>query len=116
MYSDIIGTVINGIKKRFITEDTLLFGTATCGLASVAATTSASFSGTVTGASIGDRVLVTPPAALGSAGLHTNKLSFHAYVSAANTVTIQLCNANASTTAILNPSVQTAWKIMIIKE
>ena len=62
----------------------VLHGTATCAITSVAATTSVTFAGTVAGAAVGDRVLATPPDSLGATSAGTARLSFHAYVSAAN--------------------------------
>ena len=93
----------------------LLKGTATCSISTVAATVSATFTGTVTGAAVGDRVLVTPPAPLGNSPVSTARLSYHAWVSAENTVTVALCNASAAATSV-NPAVKTAWPILVFKE
>jgi hypothetical protein len=93
----------------------VLYGTATCAITSVATVTSTSFTGTVTGAAVGDRVYVNPPASLGTDAASTGRLSYHAYISAANTVTIQLCNASAAT-ATTNTSIRTAWPVMVFKE
>lgn len=92
----------------------VLTGKATCAITSIAATSSASFMGAVTGAVVGDRVIATPPAQLGSSAAETGKLSYHAWVSAANTVTVVLANASASA-ASTNAAVQTAWPITVIK-
>jgi hypothetical protein len=92
----------------------VLFGTATCAISSVAATSSVSFTGTVTGAAVGDRVIATPPAQLGSDAANTSRLAYHAWVSAPNTVTIMLTNASAAA-ATVNSAVQTAWPITVIK-
>lgn len=92
----------------------LLTGSATCGIASLTATTSASFTGTVTGAAVGDRVIATPPAQLGSTGADTSRLNYHAWVSAADTVTVMLCNPSAAT-ANTNAAIQTAWPVTVIK-
>jgi hypothetical protein len=92
----------------------LLTGSATCGITSLNTNTSASFTGTVTGAAIGDRVIATPPAQLGSTGVDTSRLSYHAWVSAADTVTVILCNPSAGT-ANTNAAIQTAWPITVIK-
>lgn len=92
----------------------VLTGTATCAITSVTAATSVTFTGTVTGAAVGDRVLATPPNSLGDTIADTARLSFHAYVSAANTVTVVLCNASASA-ATTSTAVQAAWPITVFK-
>ena len=99
---------IAAIHARF------LRGTATCAIASVAATNSASFVGTVTGAAVGDAVTVNPPAQLGSTAADTGRLGFHAWVSAANTVTIMLTNASAAV-ATTNTAVRAAWQVTVVK-
>ena len=92
----------------------VLTGSATCAIASVAATSSTSFTGTVTGAAVGDRVIATPPGALGATDAESGQLSYHSWVSAGNTVTIRLTNASA---AIANTSaaIRAAWPITVIK-
>jgi hypothetical protein len=93
----------------------ILTGSATCTITSVGPTGSASFTGTVTGAALGDRVVATPPDQLGATSPDTGKLSYHAWVSSANTVTVMLTNANNSTSATTNTAIQTAWPISVIK-
>jgi len=92
----------------------VITGTATCAITSVSASASTSFVGTVTGAAVGDRVIATPPGELGDSNVNTGRLSYHAWVSAANTVTIMLTNASAAG-ASTNPAIQTAWPITVIK-
>jgi hypothetical protein len=92
----------------------VLTGSATCAITSLASASSASFIGTVTGAAIVDRVIATPPDQLGSTAADTGRLSYHAWVSAANTVTIALGNASASG-ATTNPAIRTNWPITVIK-
>ena len=92
----------------------VLTGSATCAVTSVATVASAAFTGTVTGAAVGDRVIATPPAALGSTDAESGKLSCHAWVSAANTVTVRLTNASAAA-ATTNVAIQTAWPITVLK-
>jgi len=87
-------------------------GTATCAITSVATASSTSFTGTVTGASVGDRVVATPPAQLGSTAADTGRLSCHAWVSAPNTVTVMLTNASAAS-ATTNTAIQTAWPVTV---
>ena len=99
---------IEAIHARF------LRGTATCAITSVAATSSASFTGTIAGAAVGDAVTVNPPARLGTTAADTGRLSFHAFVSAANTVTVMLTNASAAA-ATVNPAAQSAWQVTVIK-
>jgi hypothetical protein len=92
----------------------VLTGSATCTITSVGAGNSASFTGAVTAAAPGDRVIATPPAQLGSTAADTGRLSYHAWVSAADTVTIMLTNASAAA-ATTNTAIQTAWHITVIK-
>ena len=92
----------------------VLSGTATCAITSVATVSSASFTGTVTGASVGDRVIATPPAELGATAAETGRLSYHARVSAANTVTVMLTNGSAAA-ANTNAAIRAAWPITVIK-
>lgn len=92
----------------------ILTGSASCAVTSITAINTATFTGTVTGASPGDRVIVTPPAQLGSTTADTSRLSYHAWVSTPNTVTVMLTNASAST-AVTNTAVQTAWPVTVIK-
>lgn len=93
----------------------VLSGTATCAITYVASISSVSFAGTVTGASVGDRVIATPPAQLGESAVDTGCLSYHAWVSAANTVTVMLTNASAVAAANTNAAIRTAWPITVIK-
>lgn len=92
----------------------VITGSATCAITSVAATASVGFLGTATGAAIGDRVIATPPAELGNSTAETGRLGYHAFVSAADTVTIMLTNASAAA-ANTNPAIRTAWPITVIK-
>lgn len=92
----------------------LLTGSATCAITSIAAVNSASFTGTVSGAAVGDRVVATPPAQLGSDAASTGRLSYHAWVSAADTVTVVLANASAAA-ANTNAAIRAAWPITVIK-
>jgi hypothetical protein len=101
---------IEAIKNRVA-----LTGEAVCNLSSVASNNSADFTATVPGAAIGDTVVATPPAALMTS--LTTTLSFHAWVSSSDTVTIRLVNSSAST-AMLNPDVigpLNAWRVAVFK-
>lgn len=92
----------------------VLTGSATCAITAVGGQSSVSFAGTVAGAAVGDRVIATPPAQLGSTAIDTAFASYHAWVSGANTVTVMLtCPvANGFTT---NPAIRTEWPITVIK-
>ena len=92
----------------------VLTGSATCAITSVTTVSSVSFTGTVTGASVGDCVIATPPAELGATSAETGRLSYHARVSAANTVTVTLTNASASN-ANTSAAIRAAWPISVIK-
>lgn len=92
----------------------VLTGSATCAITSVANAASTSFTGTVTGAAVGDRVIATPPAQLGATATETGQMGYHAWVSAANTVTVMLTNPSASV-ANTNTAIHTAWPITVIK-
>ena len=92
----------------------VLTGTATCSITSVSTLESTSFTGTVTGAALGDRVIATPPAELGVNAGETGRLGYHAWVSAANTVTVMLTNPSASV-ANTNTAIRAAWPITVIK-
>ena len=92
----------------------VLSGTATCAITSVASVSSTSFTGTVTGAAVGDRVIATPPGELGATAAATARLSYHARVTATDTVTITLANASAAI-ATTHDAIRTAWPITVIK-
>ena len=92
----------------------VLTGSATCTISNVSYASSASFTGTVTGAALGDRVIATPPAELGATAAETGRLGYHAFVSAANTVTVMLTNAS-NATANTNAAIRAAWPITVIK-
>ena len=86
-------------------------GAVACSITSVGANSAVSFSGTVTGAAVGDRVLATPPARLTSTGQY---VSFYAWVSAADTVTITIVNASQSN-ATLDSAVRASWPVTVFK-
>lgn len=89
-----------------------LYGTATCTITSLANASGASFTGTVTGAAVGDRVIANPPAQLGNIALDTGHLSYYAWVSAPDTITVMLTSSSAANT---NTAIRTAWPITVIK-
>jgi hypothetical protein len=83
-----------------------LFGTAYQSQTSVAAVTQASFTGTVTGANVGDHVIATPPTALGG------RMSAFARVTADDTVTVYINNPSAASQSL---TVGT-WSLAVIKQ
>ena len=93
----------------------VLRGSGVCGITSVATVASTAFAVSVVGAAVGDRVIATPPAALGSTDADSARLSYHAYVSAIDTVAVRLCNASAAT-ATTATAIQTAWPVIVLKE
>jgi hypothetical protein len=107
-----VGADIKALKLSFASK--VLTGSATCTSTSVTAANSVLFTGTVTGAAVGDRVIATPPATLGSTAAFSGRLHYYAWVSAANTVTIALCNAS-SLSATTNTAIRVAWPITVIK-
>ncbi len=84
----------NGFKAGSGTTITkILKGTVAVNLASLATVTAADLDVTITGAAVGDSVIIQPPAADMTAGL----LVCQAWVAAADTVTIRVYNASGST-------------------
>lgn len=83
----------------------VLTGTAASAITSVAAVSQVSFTGTVTGAAVGDRVIATPPNALGAC------IAAYARVTATNTVTVYLNNPSAASQTL----VADTWQITVIK-
>lgn len=83
----------------------VLTGTATSAITSVASVTQVNFTGTVTGAAVGDRVIATPPDAVGP------RIAAYARVTAANTVTVYLNNPSAAAQTIAAGT----WQITVIK-
>ena len=89
-----------------------LFGSFSMTLTSLSAITASSFTATVLGAVTGDRVIVTPGDAFGTSTTDQSKLSYTAYVSTPNIVTISIRNASA-TAATMTAS---TWSILVIKQ
>ena len=88
----------------------VLHGTANCAITTVASASTATFTGTITDAAVGDRVLATPPGLLGS-----TSLTYSARVTAANTVTVTLTNSSG-TSASTNAAARTDWPITVFKK
>lgn len=102
------------LNESNVKKSELVFGFVTCTVISISSVSSASFSGYVFGAVIGDAVVVNPPCQLGSDATQTGLLSYYAWVSAENMVTIMLTNPSARS-ATTNPSVRTQWSVIVIK-
>ena len=90
----------------------ILRGTFTMSLTSLAATTSSSFTCTVTGAAVGDSVIVNPGNDFGTSTADKARLSYAAYVSAANTVTVTVRNASAASASMT----ASTWTAVVIKQ
>ncbi len=84
----------------------VLFGTADSSIISVSATTQVSFTGTVTGAAVGDRVVANPPNALGA------RIAAYACVTAANTITVYINNPSAESQTITAGT----WQLAVFKD
>ena len=90
----------------------ILRGTFLMSLTTLAATTSSSFTCSVAGAAVGDSAIVNPGNAFGTSTADQARLSFAAYVSAANTVTITIRNASAASAALT----ASTWTVIVIKQ
>lgn len=86
----------------------VLIGSATSAASSISSLAEYTFTGSIAGASVGDNVFVTPPAALNV------RLAFSAWVSAADTVTISVRNSSASTASTDVGAGD--WRVAVIKE
>jgi hypothetical protein len=84
----------------------ILTGTATSAITSVNTTTQVSFTGTVAGAAVGDRVVANPPDAVGA------RIATYCRVTSADTVTIYLNNPSAASQSISAGT----WNLTVIKE
>lgn len=84
----------------------VLHGTATSAITSILSASQATFTGAVTGAAVGDRVIATPPSTPNS------RISVFARVTATNTVTVYLNNPSGSTAT---PVAET-WELTVIKD
>jgi hypothetical protein len=84
----------------------ILSGSVNTTLTSLSNLATSSFTVTVTGAAIGDEVVVSPSLTLDA------RLSFYGRVSDANTVTVSINNASASSATLTNP---TTWYVAVIK-
>jgi len=99
-------TAINTLNGK------LLRGSFSMSLTSLVTITSSSFTATVTGAAVGDSVIVNPGNAFGATAADQGRLSYVAYASAANTVTVTIRNASANV-AYMTAS---TWRVLVIKQ
>lgn len=97
-------TDISNLQARW--PGSVLFGTAASSITSVAATTQVSFTGTVTGAAVGDRVVANPPNAMGA------RIAAYARVTAANTITVYINNPSAASQTIATGT----WQLAVFKD
>lgn len=97
-------TDISNLQARW--PGSVLFGTATSSITSVAAVKQVSFTGTVTGAATTDRVIATPPNALGA------RVACFAQVTAANTVTVYINNPSSASQTLSTGT----WLLAVFKE
>lgn len=97
-------TDISNLQARW--PGSVLFGTAASSITSVAATTQVSFTGTVTGAAVGDRVVANPPNALGA------RIAAYARVTAADTIAVYLNNPSTSSQTIATGT----WQLAVFKD
>ena len=86
-------------------------GSFTMSLTSLAATTSSSFSVTVPGAVTGNSVVVNPGDTFGTSTTDQSRLSYVAYVSALNTVTVTIRNASAASATMTSSQ----WAVMVMQ-
>lgn len=90
----------------------LLRGTFNMSATSLASATSTSFTATVVGASFGDSVVVNPGDGFGTSAADKGRLSFVAYVSALDTVTVTIRNASAATASMT----ASTWSVLVINQ
>lgn len=104
---------IEDSAKRDPLKGKFLTGSAVCAITGIAPQNAVSFTGSAPGAVPGDRVVVTPPDRLEgtTAG---GRLSFYAWVSAPDVVTVEIGNASSSTVTT-NIAIRTAWPLTVIK-
>ena len=93
----------SSLESRWI--GSVLYGTAPCSITVVNTVAQASFTATITGAAIGDRVIANPPDALGP------RISVFARVTATNTVTIYLNNPSATNQSLSAGT----WQVAVFK-
>ena len=88
-----------------------LTGSFTMSLTGLNATSSSAFTATVAGAAVGDSVLVNPGNGFGNGATDQARLSYVAYVSAPNTVTVSIRNSSADGASMT----ASTWQVMVLK-
>ena len=99
-------TTLQAFQAKFLSA------TFSMSLTSLAAVTSSDFTVAVTGAAVGDSVIVNSGNSFGNLTADKGELTFNAYVSAANTVTVSIRNPSAATA---NMTAST-WAVRVIKQ
>ena len=102
--TDDVNTKVNALTQRL--NAAVLSGSNTSGITSILTLVQSTFTITVTGAAVDDAVHIIPPNALNP------RVSFFGRVTAANTVTVYLNNASASTATLTDGT----WIARVIKE
>ncbi len=97
-------------QASFGTPTTILHGRANCQVTSIISGARTTFSGTVLGTNPGDRVLVSPSKSISAVGM-----SVYAWVSAANTVTVDISMPGA-TGGVTGTGMDGFWLISVFKE
>ena len=111
---DLLKSRLDALKAQADAADTrdvsfegkVLKGTASCTLSNLAAGAGFTFTGTIAGALVGSPVVATPPAAM------DQRTSITAYVSAANTITVQI--GNPSATALSSSLGTGTWGLLVV--
>ena len=93
-------------------EAKFLRGTFNMSLTTLASVSSSQFTATVSGAAVGDSVHVNPGNAFGTSVADKGRLSYVAYVSAANTVIVSIRNSDDVGAATMTAS---TWDVLVIK-
>lgn len=102
----VTGAAVTTAVATFNYVPLVLYGSATLDFGSISAQTCAELTITVTGANTGDNVALGPPSSI-EAGL-----SWSGYVSAANTVTVRLCNVTGSP---IDPA-SASWRCVVTRK
>lgn len=93
-------------------DESFLRGSFVMSLTTLAATISSAFTVSIPGAAQGDSVIVNPGDGFGTSAADQGRLSYAAYVSATDTVTVSIRNASAAA-ATLTAS---TWSVLVIKQ
>jgi hypothetical protein len=111
VHDERIENVENDVTSLFAFQAGFILGSFNMSLTSLSALTATDFSVSVVGASIGDSVLVNPGNSFGASSTDEAMLTYIAFVSSTNTVTVSIRNPSANTATI----VASTWNILVIK-